>query len=212
MTAVLDSDETVSHLLLCENLAVGTRVGGAVQVPRQPRPDAPKLVFDDPKWPLPAQVIARGEFVGNDWADDPAIGMWAEASHPGQDAPQMAEQAASGLGVVAILATHKRLTVSFPRKLLADQPKAPDEERGGLLGRAFDYVVSTKTGWDPEDPVHVQHSVPTARVAGIGPVMLGRSMPAPTFVRVAFTDGSLLFVRDDGIGRGAMLAKEMNRR
>lgn len=212
MISALDSDETVLRLLLCENLAVGSRVGGIVQVPRQPRPDAPKLVFDDPKWALPAQVIARGEFVGNDWADDPAIGMWAEAGHPGQDAALLAEQAASGLGLVAILATHKRLTVSFPRKLLADQPKAPDEERGSLLGRAYDYVVSTKTGWDLEDPVHVQYSVPANRVTSMGSVMLGRSIPAPTFVRFAFTDDSLLFVREDPLDQGAVLAKELNRR
>lgn len=191
MTTALDPDETVSHLLTCEDLAVGSRIGGAVLVPVQPRPDAPKLVFTDPRWPLPAAVIARGEFFGNDWADDPAIGMWAEASRADQDAARLAEEAAACRGIVAILATHKRVAVGFPAKFLG--------ERSGK-------------SWDPGDQVHVQHSVPAARVAGIGPVMLGRSIPAPTFVRVAFTDGSLLYVRDDGIGRGAMLAKEMNRR
>lgn len=191
MTTALDPDETVSHLLTCEDLAVGSRIGGAVLVPVQPRPDAPKLVFTDPRWPLPAAVIARGEFFGNDWADDPAIGMWAEAARADQDAARLAEEAAAGRGIVAILATHKRVAVGFPAKFLG--------ERSGK-------------SWDPGDPVHLQHSVPSSRVAGIAPVMLGRSIPAPTFDRVAFTDGSLLFVRKDPYERGAMLAKEMNRR
>ncbi|MGH3862121.1 hypothetical protein [Actinokineospora sp.] len=169
-------------------------------------------MFDAPKWPLPARRIVSGEFTHNDWVDDPAIGMLAEASHPRQDAVQVAEQAAAGLGLVAILATGKRLTVAFPRKLLAAQPDSPERERGSLLGRAYDFVVSTRTEWDLGDPVHVQHSVPAARVAGIASVMLGRSIPAPTFTRVAFTDGSLLYVREDSLGRGATLAKEINRR
>ncbi|MCP2306801.1 hypothetical protein [Actinokineospora globicatena] len=182
-------DEAESVALPVKWVCLGSRVAGVVTVPHLPGPDAPRLVEDRHRWRLPAELIANGA-PGGDWADDPAIGCWAEAAHPQQDAVRVVEAGAAGRGLVSVAVTRRRLVVMFPRKLLAD---APDTRPRGMFGRP----KGNRTDWAEGDIPHIQFSVPQDRIAGYHTALVGRSIPAPRFLAVTFTDGSVLFVRCD---------------
>ncbi|WP_436493160.1 hypothetical protein [Actinokineospora sp. HUAS TT18] len=193
MTQPFDRDESDIRKTEFDGRCFGSRVAGRVTAPHVPGPADPQLIFDEHRWAVPNEAISSGRFVGNDWADDPAIAWWAEAGHPGQDAVRMVQAAAAGRGIVALWVTRKRLTVVFPQKFLAEHSER--KERSGLLGRAAGWLDSEPAPWQARDVMHIQASVDAARVAGFGPARLGRSMPSAAFLGIGFRDGSVLYVR-----------------
>ncbi|CRK60911.1 hypothetical protein [Alloactinosynnema sp. L-07] len=193
MTQPFDRDEKDIRKIEFDGRCFGSRVAGRVTVPHIPGPADPQVYFDEHRWAVPNEVISAGRFVGNDWADDPAIAWWAEASHPGQDAVRMVQAAGVARGIVALWVTNKRLTVVFPQRYLIEHRER--KERSGLLGRAAGWLDTEPAPWQAGEIMHIQASVDAAGVAGFGPARLGRSMPSAAFLGVWFRDRSVLYVR-----------------
>ncbi|HVK24393.1 MAG TPA: hypothetical protein VM677_23805 [Actinokineospora sp.] len=193
MTEPFDRDEKEILKAEYDGHCFGSRVAGRVTAPHVPGPADPPLYFDEHRWAVPNEVVSTGRFVGNDWADDPAIAWWAEAGHPDQDAVRMVRAAAVGRGIVALWATRKRLAVVFPQKLLAEHSER--KERSGVLGRAASWLDTEPAPWQARDVMHISTSVDAARIAGFGPALLGRSLPSAAFLGIWFQDRSVLYVR-----------------
>ncbi|HVK26405.1 MAG TPA: hypothetical protein VM677_34065 [Actinokineospora sp.] len=201
MSVTFGPDEPKMFGLAGLETCLASRIAGVVTAPHLPGANAPKLVTEEHRWPLPAEPTAEGRFVGGDWADDSAIGWWAEAAHPTQDAVRVIDGAADARGAAALWVTSRRAMVVFPRKLLADSPEA---KAGGFR------LFSSRTEWEIGDEVHDHLTIDANRIAGYRAVMVGRMIPSATFVVIGFADGSELYVRHDDPEKAVKALRELH--
>lgn len=143
---------------------VGLRLGGVRHAPYMPAREVPKLTGGPGRWPLPTDAVAD-----EDWADDPALGYWAVADHPGRLAVRLADHFAGGAGHARLTWTNQRLAVVYPTSRL----------EGGAGG-----PFTTAEEFDPRVVVRLD-AVPG-----------GPSFPPSPSIRFGFGDGSAVFLRD----------------
>lgn len=106
------------------------------------------------------------------WTEDPVVGFFAQAADSAQDAVRFADLLAHTRGVARLMVTDQRVA------LLA----------AGELVR------------DPAPLVSV-FEVTRGRVARLGAELLGRAVPPRPVLRIDFTDGSVLWLRDAAAAR-----------
>ena len=108
----------------------------------------------------------------DNWTEDPVVGFFAQATDPAQDAARFADLLAHTRGVARLMVTDQRVG------LLA----------AGELVRNPSPLVSV-------------HEVSRARVARLSAELLGRAIPPRPVLRLDFTDGSVLWLRDPAAAR-----------
>ncbi|GAA4442876.1 hypothetical protein ACFQV2_39640 [Actinokineospora soli] len=175
---------------------VGSRIAGTVRAPHPVPDDAPATVEIKQDHPLPAEWTAAGGWTGFDWVEDDAIGWWAEAADPRQDAARAADFLAAGCGQAGLFLTDRRIAVVLPEKLLAEV-RAAARAKKGLLGRAVDGLLES-TSWDLADKVVSIWEADARRLRGWGVALVGRGFPFARVARFDFADGSVLFGRTHG--------------
>lgn len=178
---------------------VGSRIGGRVQAPHPPSPDAPETVEIKPRYPNPARFVVEGRFEGHGWIEDDSLAWWAEAASPDQDAALIADHLAAGNGQIGLHVTDLRVAVVIPEHLLAAtrRQRAEEAKRKGLLGRVSASVDDWLGGdtWTGTDQITSTWEVGATRLRGWSTAMVGRSFPFIRLVRFAFRDGSVLHAR-----------------
>ncbi|GAB1510233.1 hypothetical protein JCM33774_22750 [Actinophytocola sp. KF-1] len=155
---------------------VGAQIGRALRVPHTPIGRMPELRLPAVRWPLPA-VTSQGP---NGWLDDPTIAYWAQADRADRDAVAVADLLSHAAGAARLVLTRERLTLVVPTTALV-APADPAREVTSLL------------------------DVPPTRVRGITAELAGRSLPPKPWLRVDFTDGSTLRLRDPVAARHAAM-------
>lgn len=155
---------------------VGARIGRELRVPHNPIGRMPALRLPAVRWPLPA-ATSQGP---NGWLDDPTIAFWAQADGADRDAVAVADLLAHAAGAARLVLTRERLTLVVATSALAAPP-------------------------EPARPVTSLLDVPVARVRGVTAELAGRSLPPKPWLRVDFTDGSTLRLRDPVAARHAAL-------
>ena len=153
---------------------VGAQLGRALRVPHTPLGRMPELTLPPARWPLPA-ATSQGP---DGWLDDPTIAYWAQADRADRDAVAFADVLAHTAGAARLVLTRARLTLIVATPSLA----APA---------------------DPARPVTSLLDVPRSRVRGVAAELAGRSLPPKPWLRVDFTDGSTLRLRDPVAARHA---------
>ncbi|ALG10022.1 hypothetical protein [Kibdelosporangium phytohabitans] len=181
---------------------VGSLIGNRIQVPHPAPPDAEPLVPLDHLPHVPLESSTSGRFPVDDWSGDDSIGWWAEARDPAGDAVRAADALAACGSSGAIFVTTHRFGVGIPEYLFAYFREDPaTTERKGLFGKVLSAVAGPKkypNHWDPfEGKLVWTWECGIERVHGVATPLVGRSFPFPKVVRVAFTDGSLLYGRYD---------------
>jgi hypothetical protein len=150
----------------------GVRIGAQIRLPHEPLGDMPALDLGRARWPLPAEETATSPDVDNDWVDDPTLGYWASAPHADSAAVRLADHFAHSRGEARLAFSDHRVAVVYPTKLFhPNDPKPPS-------------VFTT----------HAE--VPARQLAGLDAPFSGHSLPAPRVIRLRFTDGSTLQLRD----------------
>lgn len=155
---------------------VGAQLGRELRVPHRPLGRMPVLELPAVRWPLPA-ATSQG---WNGWLDDPTIAYWAQADRAERDAVAVADLLAHTAGAARLVLTRERLTLIMATTALAQPP-------------------------DPAAPVTSLLDVPRVRVRGITAELAGRSLPPKPWLRVDFTDGSTLRLRDPIAARHAAM-------
>jgi hypothetical protein len=153
---------------------VGAQVGRRLRVPHTPLSRVPELTLPPSRWPLPA-ATSRGP---DGWLDDPTIAYWAQADRADRDAVALADLLAHTAGAARLVLTRERLALIVATETLAAPP-------------------------DPARPVTPLVDVPRSRVRGVTAELAGRSLPPKPWLRVDFTDGSTLRLRDPVAARHA---------
>ncbi|MFC4851965.1 hypothetical protein [Actinophytocola glycyrrhizae] len=153
---------------------VGAQVGRELRVPHTPLGRMPALDLPSARWPLPA-VSSQGP---DGWLDDPTIAYWAQADRADRDAVALADLLAHTSGAARLVLTRDRLALVVATALLAAPP-------------------------DAAGPVTSLLDVAPARVRGVTAELAGRSLPPKPWLRVDFTDGSTLRLRDPVAARHA---------
>ncbi|MGB3443276.1 MAG: hypothetical protein WBA97_31460 [Actinophytocola sp.] len=153
---------------------VGAQLGRELRVPHTPLGRMPGLNLPPARWPLPA-VTSQGP---DGWLDDPTIAYWAQADRADRDAVAVADLLAHTAGAARLVLTRDRLTLIVATASLTDPP-------------------------DPTRPVTSVLDVPAARVRRVTAELAGRSLPPKPWLRVDFTDGSTLRLRDPIAARHA---------
>jgi hypothetical protein len=153
---------------------VGAQLGRELRVPHRPLGRMPELTLPPARWPLPA-ATSQGP---DGWLDDPTIAYWAQADRPDRDAVALADLLAHTAGAARLVLTRERLALIVATTSLAAPP-------------------------DPARPVTSLLDVPPSRVRGITAELAGRSLPPKPWLRVDFTDGSTLRLRDPIAARHA---------
>lgn len=153
---------------------VGAQLGRELRVPHTPLGRMPELTLPPARWPLPA-VTSQGP---DGWLDDPTIAYWAQADRPDRDAVALADLLAHTAGAARLVLTRERLALVVATTSLAAPP-------------------------DPARPVTSLLDVPPSRVRGVTAELAGRSLPPKPWLRVDFTDGSTLRLRDPIAARHA---------
>jgi hypothetical protein len=158
------------HVLLAgtANLGyAGVQLGRELRVPHIPLGPMPDLNVTQPRWPRPA-ATSQGP---NGWLDDPTIACWAQADRADRDAVALADMLAHTRGVARLVITRARLALVAATKLLTAPP-------------------------DPAPPLTTVLELPPNRIRGIVTEFAGRSLPPKPLLRLDFTDGSTLRLRD----------------
>jgi len=155
---------------------VGAQLGRELRVPHTPLSRMPALNLSPLRWPLPA-ATSQGP---DGWLDDPTIAYWAQADRADRDAVTVADMLAHTAGAARLVLTRARLTLIVATALLAEPP-------------------------DPARPVTSVLDVPSARVRRVTAELAGRSLPPKPWLRVDFTDGSTLRLRDPIAARHAAM-------
>lgn len=158
------------HLLLAgtsNHGYVGVQLGRELRVPHAPLGIMPALNLANLRWPRPAATSQAP----NGWLDDPTIAFWAQADRPGRDAVVLADMLAHTRGVARLVLTRARLALIAATKLLATPP-------------------------DPAHPTTAILELPPTRIRGVVAEFAGRSLPPKPLLRLDFTDGSTLRLRD----------------
>lgn len=153
---------------------VGVQLGRELRVPHAPLGVMPALNLTKPRWPRPAATSQEP----NGWLDDPTIAFWAQADSPGRDAVALADMLAHTRGVARLVLTRARLALVAATKLLATPP-------------------------DPTPPLTTVLELPPTRIRGVVAEFAGRSLPPKPLLRLDFTDGSTLRLRDPIAARQA---------
>lgn len=153
---------------------VGAQLGRELRVPHTPLGRVPALNLPTVRWPLPA-ATSRGP---NGWLDDPTIAYWAQADRADRDAIAIADVFAHTAGAARLVLTRERLTLIVATTLLAAPP-------------------------DPARPVTSVLDLSATRVRRITAELAGRSLPPKPWLRIDFTDGSTLRLRDPIAARHA---------
>lgn len=165
------------HVLLAATTNVGyvgMQLGRELRVPHAPLGAMPALNLATPRWPRPAPTSQAP----NGWLDDPTIAFWAQADRPGRDAVALADMLAHTRGVARLVLTRARLALIATTKLLATPP-------------------------DPTPPLTTVLELPPTRIRGVVAEFAGRSLPPKPLLRLDFTDGSTLRLRDPIAARQA---------
>lgn len=165
------------HVLLAgtTNLGyAGVQLGRELRVPHIPLGRMPDLNVTKLRWPRPAPT-SQG---GNGWLDDPTIAFWAQADGANRDAVALADMLAHTRGVARLVLTRARLAMIAATKLLATPP-------------------------DPTPPLTAVLELPANRIRGVVAEFAGRSLPPKPLLRLDFTDGSTLRLRDPIAARQA---------
>ena len=130
---------------------------------------------------LPTEIVARGAFLCDEWADDPTILWCADASDPDDAAVRFVDHFAIGGHAAALVATSDRLALVADRSIVGGIARGA---RGvGGLGPLVE--------------------VPLREVINAQRARLGRVVPREVFLRLQFTDGSVLHVRSRRAAREA---------
>lgn len=153
---------------------VGVQLGRELRVPHAPLGAMPALNLAKLRWPRPAATSQAP----NGWLDDPTIAFWAQADRPGRDAVVLADMLAHTRGVARLVLTRARLALIAATKLLAAPP-------------------------DPSPPLTAVLELPPTRIRGVAAEFAGRSLPPKPLLRLDFTDGSTLRLRDPIAARQA---------
>lgn len=153
---------------------VGVQLGRELRVPHDPLGTMPALTVTKPRWPRPAATSQAP----NGWLDDPTIAFWAQADRPGRDAVALADMLAHTRGVARLVLTRARLALIAATKLLASPP-------------------------DPAPPLTAVLELPPTRIRTVVAEFAGRSLPPKPLLRLDFTDGSTLRLRDPIAARQA---------
>jgi hypothetical protein len=165
------------HLLLAGTTNcgyVGVQLGRELRVPHAPLGTMPALNMTKLRWPRPAATSQEP----NGWLDDPTIAFWAQADRPDRDAVVLADMLAHTRGVARLVLTRARLALIAATKLLATPP-------------------------DPTPPLTTILELPPTRIRGVVAEFAGRSLPPKPLLRLDFTDGSTLRLRDPIAARQA---------
>jgi hypothetical protein len=165
------------HVLLAgtANLGyAGVQLGRELRVPHIPLGRMPDLNLTKLRWPRPA-ATSQGP---NGWLDDPTIACWAQADRATRDAVALADMLAHTRGVARLVLTRARLAVIAATKFLATPP-------------------------DPSPPLTAVLELPTTRIRGMATEFAGHSLPPKPLLRLDFTDGSTLRLRDPIAARQA---------
>lgn len=152
----------------------GVQLGRELRVPHTPLGRVPDLNLTKLRWPRPAATSQNP----NGWLDDPTIAFWAQADRQDRDAVVVADMLAHTRGVARLILTRGRLALIAATKLLAAPP-------------------------DPTPPLTTVLEFPSSRVRGVVAEFAGRSLPPKPLLRIDFTDGSTLRMRDPIAARQA---------
>jgi hypothetical protein len=152
----------------------GVQLGRELRVPHIPLGRMPDLNVTKLRWPRPATTSQDP----HGWLDDPTIAFWAQADRPDRDAVVVADMLAHTRGVARLVLTRDRLAMIAATALLAAPP-------------------------DPTPPLTTVLELPPARVRGVVAEFAGRSLPPKPLLRIDFTDGSTLRLRDPIAARQA---------
>jgi hypothetical protein len=152
----------------------GVQLGRELRFPHTPLGAVPRLKATAVRWPHPALTSREP----NGWLDDPTIAFWVQADRAGRDAVTVADLLAHTRGVARLLLTRARLTMVAATRLLAAPP-------------------------DPAPPLTAVLDLPPTRVRAVTAELAGRSLPPRTLLRIDFTDGSTLRLRDPIAARQA---------
>ena len=152
----------------------GVQLGRELRVPHVPIGRMPALNATNLRWPRPAATSQDP----NGWLDDPTIAFWAQADRAGRDAVAVADMLAHTRGVARLVLTRARLAMVAATKLLAAPP-------------------------DPAPPVTSLLELPPTRIRAVTTEFAGRSLPPKPLLRIDFTDGSTLRLRDPIAARQA---------
>ncbi|MFR9730148.1 hypothetical protein ACL03H_13035 [Saccharopolyspora sp. MS10] len=194
--------ESLIWLLLPEQGYAGSVVAGQVQLPHEPRSDVTPSTVDDPAWPLPSEVVSSGAFLDDEWADDPSVMWWAFGAGPELDAVRFVDHLAVMPGVAFVVLSSSRLAVVVEQGKIAERPV--EAGGGGWLGKAKAAAAQVQKTAESlasrkDAKVAVSHfEVPLSRVGAMSWAPLGRSVPRSPFLRIDFSDGSCLFIRNAG--------------
>lgn len=145
----------------------GVQLGHQLRMPHTPLRTMPALNVAELRWPLPASTSR--EFGG--WLDDPTIAFWAQADRADRDAVVLADLLAHTRGVARVVLTRARLAVVAATRLLATPP-------------------------DPSSPWTALLELPRQRIRALTAELAGRTLPPKPLLRMDFTDGSTLRLRD----------------
>jgi hypothetical protein len=154
----------------------GVQLGRELRVPHTPLGRVPDLVARTLRWPHPSPTSREAD----GWLDDPTIAFWAQADRADRDAVTLADVLSHTRGVARLVLTRDRLTMIAATRLLAEPP-------------------------DPQSPLTALLDLPPTRVRGLTPELAGHSLPPKPLLRVDFTDGSTLRLRDPVAARQAAL-------
>ncbi|MFL6122816.1 hypothetical protein [Actinophytocola sp.] len=152
----------------------GVQLGRELRLPHVPIGRVPELIATKLRWPLPAMTSRRS----NGWLDDPTIAFWAQADRAERDAVALADMLAHTRGVARLVVTRARLALVAATKLLAAPP-------------------------DPDPPLTTVLELPPTRIRRLVAEFAGRSLPPRPLLRLDFTDGSTLRLRDPIAARQA---------
>ncbi|WP_133906839.1 hypothetical protein [Actinophytocola oryzae] len=155
---------------------VGVQLGRELRVPHAPLGVMPALNLTKLRWPRPAPTSQNP----NGWLDDPTIAFWVQADHAGRDAVALADMLAHTRGVARLVLTRARLALVAATKLLATPP-------------------------DPGPPMTSVLELPATRIRAVAAEYAGHSLPPKPLLRLDFTDGSTLRLRDPIAARQAAL-------
>jgi hypothetical protein len=153
---------------------VGVQLGRELRVPHAPLGIMPALNLAKLRWPRPAATSQNP----NGWLDDPTIAYWVQADHATRDAVVLADMLAHTRGVARLVLTRARLALIAATKVLASPP-------------------------DPDPPLTAMLELPPTRIRAVVAEFAGRSLPPKPLLRLDFTDGSTLRLRDPIAARQA---------
>jgi hypothetical protein len=153
---------------------VGVQLGRELRVPHTPLGRVPELNVGTPRPPRPAVTSQEP----NGWLDDPTIAFWAQADRADRDAVVVADMLSHTRGDARLVLTRDRLVLLAATGLLTVPP-------------------------DPVPPLTAVLELPPTRIRGVVAEFAGRSLPPKPLLRIDFTDGSTLRLRDPIAARQA---------